>query len=299
MTQPILPPELIGTLIQEITARAPALGLTWRLRPGEVIAVVGDGTATVRYDGDETDMRTIILINRVRIGQRVMVIFVPPAGNYIIGTLVRGGDPVVQTFPGTDTWTKLDGLLWVDVEVQAAGGPGGGAPATAAGQTSAGAGGQGGGWARSILLAADLTDTETVTLGAAASGGTGAGSKSPDSSFGVHVVAEGGAGGGILSASATPLIGQGAEDSMILSGQVVANGGGSGGAIRLGATGSAGGHGGNSYMGAGARTTGTGNNGGTGGRWGGGGSGASNNPSGGAKTGGDGGPPIIIVSGYF
>lgn len=106
------------------------------------------------------------------------------------------------TATGANTWTKEDGLLYVDAIVQAAGGAGGGADDTAAGEQSNGGGGGGGGLSRKRIAAAALGATETVTVG---SGGTGvsasAGNNGGSSSFGAHCSATGGLGGNTVAAS--------------------------------------------------------------------------------------------------
>jgi hypothetical protein len=78
--------------VSELVEQADRLGLTWSLRPGLVVRT--DDIATpfnpnVRMDGD--DLNTLIatssLVGAVAVGMRVMVMQVPPVGNYIIGIM--------------------------------------------------------------------------------------------------------------------------------------------------------------------------------------------------------------------
>jgi hypothetical protein len=71
----------IATSISEIQQQATRLGLAWRLRPG---TVQDDGT-TVIVDGDSSALSTISLVGKCPPGQRVMVLYVPPSSNYIVG----------------------------------------------------------------------------------------------------------------------------------------------------------------------------------------------------------------------
>lgn len=69
---------------------ADRLGLTWGLRPGTVVSVVSPYTprdASVRMDGDDGGISVVSLINDLAVGDRVMVVRVPPAGEYAIGRL--------------------------------------------------------------------------------------------------------------------------------------------------------------------------------------------------------------------
>lgn len=75
----------IETGARELVREARRLGLTWGLRPATVL-----DQDSVRYDGDdaETSTRVINLLESpLFIDQRVMCIFVPPAGNFVIGSL--------------------------------------------------------------------------------------------------------------------------------------------------------------------------------------------------------------------
>lgn len=84
MTEPI--PQLDGdtaTTVDELVQQADRLGLTWTMRPATVIS---DNTVT--YDGEDTVEQPVTsLIGLLKPDIRVMVLFVPPSGNYIIGVL--------------------------------------------------------------------------------------------------------------------------------------------------------------------------------------------------------------------
>ena len=72
--------------------------LLWRLRPATVLHPGPTGTVDriqATYDGDPTPVRMTSLIGTIAAGTRVMVIFVPPAGSYIIGYagVPPGGTP--------------------------------------------------------------------------------------------------------------------------------------------------------------------------------------------------------------
>jgi hypothetical protein len=95
-------------LLSEVSALAAArtvvsdsqrLGLTWQLKLG----TVADSTlSTARLDGDTVAIRVINMTGRLLVaGQRVYVITVPPAGNYVVGY-----SEVVETLPWSPVWTQ-------------------------------------------------------------------------------------------------------------------------------------------------------------------------------------------------
>lgn len=211
--------------------------------------------------------------------------------------------PTRQVITATGTYTKPWDLLSADVEVQAGGGGGGGADVSAGGNFSAASGGGGGGYARKILDAGTIGATETATVGAGGTAGTnsgGTGGTGGTTSFGSHVSATGGVGGG------------GALDTSVTLGG--AGGVGSGGDFNLegadGANGYSfadagnkiGGNGGSSHLGGGGRGAGaigdTDSAGASGNVYGGGGGGAVSDTTTGA-AGGTGGAGIIIVTEYY
>lgn len=72
-----------------IVDRAKALGLIWTLRPATV-GSINVAEALVTYDADSEFNGAFSLISGVRAGDRVMMLQVPPAGNFIIGRLGLG-----------------------------------------------------------------------------------------------------------------------------------------------------------------------------------------------------------------
>lgn len=77
-------------LITSMIRAADRLGLTWGLRPGTVTSVLppyNPREASVRMDGDEGSITVVSLIDDLALGDRVMVVKVPPAGQYAIGRL--------------------------------------------------------------------------------------------------------------------------------------------------------------------------------------------------------------------
>ena len=87
MTEPELP-ALLGSTAEAIVNNAKDLGLTWTLRPATASTPTTDGP-TVVYDGDTTVMNAVSLIGTVSGTERVMMLQIPPGGNYIIGLLAE------------------------------------------------------------------------------------------------------------------------------------------------------------------------------------------------------------------
>lgn len=81
-------PDLVSTGVQTLVETAQRLGLTWTLRPATVESAQSTAVVTALYDGDGRPIDMTSLIGFVQPGSRVMVMHVPPAGNYIIGTLL-------------------------------------------------------------------------------------------------------------------------------------------------------------------------------------------------------------------
>lgn len=96
----------------------------------------------------------------------------------------------IVTFTAGGTFTKADypWLRTVRPRVQAAGGGGGGQAVNNGG----GAGGGAGGYAESLIPVEELAASETVTVGSGGSGGVTGQTAGGVSSFGTHVVANGG-----------------------------------------------------------------------------------------------------------
>ena len=102
----------------------------------------------------------------------------------------------VQTFTADGTWTKPSGTNSVEVQVVAAGGGGGGAESLNT-SNAAGGGGGGGGGSAFEHITSGLGASETITVGTGGAGGTsaGTGTTGGSSSFGSHCSATGGDGG--------------------------------------------------------------------------------------------------------
>lgn len=211
------------------------------------------------------------------------------------GVLPSGFSNVLnyQVFTGSGTWTKPASGVNDFVFIQAWGAGGGGGGSVTGGTSRQGAGGGGGAYAEAKFRLSDLLATETVTIGAGGVGNSAAaGSVGGNTTFGAHLTAFGGGGGGQGNSS----VGGGAGGAGVTS---VGNSGGvgtagAGGSLLGGASGSSGsdstfgggggatagnGAGGNSYYGGG----GGGSNGGVGGNsiYGGGGGGAGSAGAGG------------------
>jgi hypothetical protein len=81
-------PEVLATQAKAVVDRAKSLGLTWTLRPGTVqTAATSTAGPTVMYDNDTVAIGAISLAGRVYANDRVMMLMIPPGGNYIIGNL--------------------------------------------------------------------------------------------------------------------------------------------------------------------------------------------------------------------
>jgi hypothetical protein len=82
--------------------RAKALGLIWTLRPATVNTSYG-AAPTVVYDGDTEQVGVTSLVGNLQASGRVMMLQVPPAGNFVIGRLSTTGATTVKqlcTFRG-------------------------------------------------------------------------------------------------------------------------------------------------------------------------------------------------------
>lgn len=95
MTTPV-DPTLTQTVslasVDELVIQAKRLGLVWGLRPGVVASVTsgaGPYNPSVQMDGDDVDttILTASLVGGLAIGMRVMVMSVPPRGDYVVGII--------------------------------------------------------------------------------------------------------------------------------------------------------------------------------------------------------------------
>lgn len=88
MTEPDLLPRLMSAQADAMVERAKSLGLTWTLRPATVeTAPTSTAPPAVTYDSDSAAVDAVSLIGRVYVNDRVMMLMIPPGGNYIIGNL--------------------------------------------------------------------------------------------------------------------------------------------------------------------------------------------------------------------
>lgn len=99
MTTPVEPQIPLATSlasVDELVLQARRLGLTWSLRPATVVDVtyitLGAYEPRVQMDGDVLNaaIAVVSLAGPVAVGMRVMVMSVPPVGNYVIGVISVG-----------------------------------------------------------------------------------------------------------------------------------------------------------------------------------------------------------------
>ena len=109
--------------------------------------------------------------------------------------ITQGGSstpPDTQTFNSSGTWVKPQDAKWVVVKVW---GGGGGGARSSPGENNYATGGAGGGFVYAVIPADILGDTESVIVGAGGegqSGSNGPGAPGGFSSFGDHLVVDGG-----------------------------------------------------------------------------------------------------------
>jgi len=208
-----------------------------------------------------------------------------------------------QYFTSSDTWNKPNNLKFVIVEVQGGGGAGGGTAATNSSQYAVGTGGGGGHYALTKIIAASLGSSEVVTVGAGGTGVSGAGGNNGGtSSFGTHCIASGGIGGTAnLASNAAASFANPNINTMTVTGdfRVPGQAGGFATTDPGNANVALGGNGGNSHLGAGARSQAANSSGSAGVAYGGGGGGSARSSSSGASTGGAGAIGIVIVHEYY
>lgn len=88
-------PDLLSVQAQAVVERAKALGLTWTLRPATVNVSYGSDP-TVIYDGDTEQVGVVSLVGDLQPSGRVMMLQVPPAGNFVLGRLSTTGATTVK-----------------------------------------------------------------------------------------------------------------------------------------------------------------------------------------------------------
>jgi hypothetical protein len=95
-----------------LVENARKLGLVWRLVPGTVNDITAGVLTTqvpVIMDGDTNSITAFDLVG-VFPGMRVMVLAIPPSGNYIIGNYQGGPNPLAYNFNNdavSDTTTSI------------------------------------------------------------------------------------------------------------------------------------------------------------------------------------------------
>jgi hypothetical protein len=194
-------------------------------------------------------------------------------------------DPIARTYTSNATWTKPEGLKYIEVEVQAGGGGGG----TGSSSRTGGSGGAAGGYSFKKILESSLGATETVIIGAGGSANNGGST----SSFGTHLSATGGNPG--ASGGNTSSGGSGSGGDINIQGQSGQECP-SGFFNSTGSSNAASGAGGSSKFGFGGTSVWTNNTSGLAGTgYGSGGSGGGNN----GYAGGSGAPGIVIIKEFY
>jgi len=93
-------------LIQQVIAQARRLGLLWTLRYATVVNGDNPSAVLVTFDGDVNPGSEFVsasgadgvvsLVGTLTVGTRVATIFVPPAGQYIIGRLQATAGAIID-----------------------------------------------------------------------------------------------------------------------------------------------------------------------------------------------------------
>lgn len=252
------------------------------------IGLAGDDDLSVKVSADGATW-----IDALRIVAATGQI-VPGPGGLAGGARLRA----TTWMTATGTWTRPSGVHHVLVVAVGAGGGGGGASG-AASSGSAGAGGGAGAMAVSFLdVSGAGYATVTVTIGAAGTGGAsagGSGGAGGSSSFGADVVAGGGAGGTGMTAGTSMAMSLAGLGGTASAGDMLFAGSPGSPGLRLDAATNAGGNGGASFFGGGARGV-IGNYGGvTGTARGSGGSGGVVSSSTNSRTGGPGAAGAVWI----
>lgn len=212
-------PDEIRALVKAVEARS---GPGVEMLPG-TLQEVNDTQGVVLLDGT-TQPAGVNVVTECEPGDRVMVLFVPPRGGFVVGRFAVAGPESYRfveqlrfTTPGTSTFDRslYPWLRAVRVKVIGGGGGSGGGSSTASNRNGGGSGGGGGGYAESFVVATDLPATVPVTVGAGGAGAVGAanGSTGGVSEFGTggsyRTRATGGVGGLVTISETGPIFRRG------------------------------------------------------------------------------------------
>jgi hypothetical protein len=106
---------IAGVTAAAIAERASALGLTWKMRPGEVQVYSDSGKyVNVIIDGDTLPLGCLNMIGPIQPGSRVNVMILPEGVNYIVGRLDYYAP---MTLMATDSSTTSSGATAVELVV--------------------------------------------------------------------------------------------------------------------------------------------------------------------------------------
>lgn len=75
----------VETTVEAIVAMLRRRRVLWELHLGTVSTVTNGATAGVQLDGDSANVAAQSIVGTVPSGTRVVVVYVPPAGYYIVG----------------------------------------------------------------------------------------------------------------------------------------------------------------------------------------------------------------------
>jgi hypothetical protein len=118
MTSPEEPIDVAGVAAEELIAQARRLGIVWTLIPGTVSSVANSSgmwpasNTWVVQDNDTNPTRAMSLIGPIAEDTRVMIMHVPPQGNYIIGVvgeqnaILRGSGQWIDYGTSSTIWTS-------------------------------------------------------------------------------------------------------------------------------------------------------------------------------------------------
>lgn len=93
MNDPNFIPEVVGATAQAVVQNANRLGLSWNIRLATLTGGSVGNFTSARYDGDAESINMVSMIGPLKVGGRVYVLEVPPAGNFIVG--YASGTPVL------------------------------------------------------------------------------------------------------------------------------------------------------------------------------------------------------------